>query len=127
MESVSNPSISEIKEWAYSDDDWPDQEWDLFLSWKQDVGLYIELATDHNCPKQVFFRHMLYYLVGKAIQGRFGDEKEFIIKGYLEKAEGIKHGDIKAWVKASENLLKNPESYEYENWSGGKLANYKFT
>ncbi len=127
MEQVSNPSITDIEEWAYSDEDWPDQEWDLFLSWKQEVDLFIKLASDHKCPKRHFFRHMLYYLVGKAIEGGFGEDKEFVIKGYLEKASGINHGDIRAWVKETNRLLKNPESYRHDDWKGGILANYNFT
>ncbi|MFI0416278.1 MAG: hypothetical protein ACH255_19310 [Candidatus Thiodiazotropha sp.] len=61
---ITNPTVEEIREWAYSDEDWPHDEWDLFLSWTVEVELFIELATDHKCPKKSFFLHMLYYLVG---------------------------------------------------------------
>ena len=127
MNNVENPTISEIKTWAYSNDDWPHQEWDLFLSWKPEISLFIELATDHKCPKRGFFRHMLYYVVGKTIQDDFDQNGDLLILGYLNKAQGIKHGDIKAWVKATECLLKDTKSYKYDDWRGAALANYVFT
>ena len=62
--SNTNPTVAEIREWAYSGAPWPVEEWDLFLSWTGEVELFIELATDHSCPHRVFFLHMLYYVIG---------------------------------------------------------------
>lgn len=75
-----NPTIYEIEEWAYSSAGWPDVDWPLFLSWKEDVKTWLKLATDHKCPKNDFFRFMLYYQVGKAFQGGFGNDTAFIIR-----------------------------------------------
>lgn len=124
MNDPSNPSWDEIKTWAYSDDDWPDQNWELYLSWVGEIKLFIELATDHKCPNQAFFRHMLYYKVGKAFTGNFGEDRAYIITGYLEHAHGINHGEIRKWVIHTNELLDNPDSYDYEKWHSGILANY---
>jgi hypothetical protein len=70
---------------------------------------------------------MLYYMVGRAVRGFYGDDTDLIIKGYLRDAEGIKHGDIKTWEKRTIDLLKNPKTFDYEEWCGGKLACYDFT
>lgn len=58
--SYTNPSIAEIREWAYTTAPWPIEEWDLFLSWTGEIDLFIELATDHACLQKLFFLHMLY-------------------------------------------------------------------
>jgi hypothetical protein len=70
---------------------------------------------------------MLYYQVGKAFQGSFGKNKEFIINGYLQDAQDIKHGDIRKWTTDVKQLLKKPKNYNYNDWCEGKLAKYNFT
>ncbi len=82
---VSNPSVEEVKQWAYSNEDWPDNEWDLFLSWTREVNLFIEFATDHKCPKQNFFLHLLYYVVGTTYTEPNSIDKLDRIKSFAEK------------------------------------------
>jgi hypothetical protein len=36
-----NPSIVEIEEWAYSNEEWPYSEWPLFLTWTGEIELFI--------------------------------------------------------------------------------------
>ena len=122
-----NPTIDEIEEWAYSSAGWPDVDWPLFLSWKEDVKTWLKLATDHKCPKNDFFRFMLYYQVGRAFQGGFGKDTAFIIDCYLQDASEIKHGDVRKWIKHVKQLLKDPNSFTYSDRCDGKLANYSFT
>ncbi|MDO6687501.1 MULTISPECIES: hypothetical protein [unclassified Agarivorans] len=124
---VTNPTIDEVKVWAYSKDDWPHDEWDLFLSWTREIDLFIELATDYKCPKQDFFLHMLYYIVGSTYGEPAKSDKVERIKGYSDKGVGIKHGAIRLWRKNVDDLLNNKVSYSYDNWRGGVFAEYKFT
>ena len=107
--NFEEPERDEIITWAYSQDNWPNVDWPLFLSWKEDLKTWIKLATDHNCSKKCFFKYLLYYQVGKAYSGSFGKETTFIIQGYLEQSKGIKHGDIKLWQNHVKELLKEPE------------------
>lgn len=67
---VTNPTVEEIRLWAYSEDEWPHDEWDLFLSWTREVDLFIELATDHSCPKQFFFYICFITLLVRPIVNR---------------------------------------------------------
>lgn len=127
MMKYENPSIDEIEKWAYSEAEWPDVDWPLFLSWKEDIKTWLKLATDHKCPKRDFFRYMLYYQVGKAFQGSFGKNTEFIIKSYLQDAKLIKHGDIRKWIADVKQLLNTPKIFNYSDWCEGKLARYNFT
>ncbi|WP_150050236.1 hypothetical protein [Methylomonas rhizoryzae] len=125
--TVTNPTVEEIRSWAYSNADWPHDEWDLFLSWTREVDLFIELAIDPNCPKKGFFRHMLYYIIGTTFNEPNKTDKLERIKDYAEKGAGIRHGDIKAWRIHISELLSDREKYSYDNWRGGLHAGYKFT
>jgi hypothetical protein len=124
---VTNPTVEEIRVWAYSGENWPSDEWDLFLSWTREVELFIELATDHKCPKKSFFLHTLYYLVGVTYSEPTKTDKLDRIKSYSEKAVGINHDDIRAWRSNVSELLNGRVKYSYDNWRGGVLAGYKFT
>lgn len=124
---VTNPSVEEIIKWAYSKKEWPHDEWDLFLSWTREVDLFIELATDHKCPKKDFFRHMLYYIVGTTYSEPNKTDKLERIAFYSNKVHNPKHGDIIKWVNEIDLLLNGSKKYSYDNWRGGVLANYKLT
>ena len=124
-----NPSISEIEEWAYSNEEWPHSEWPLFLTWTGEIELFIVYATDHKCPKQAFFRFMLYYMVGFVFGYPQKPKSEVIreIELLLSHGKGINHGEIRKWVKQSKELLQGEITYTYDDWRGGLLANYNFT
>jgi len=122
--NYTNPSIQEIKEWAYSENEWPHDEWDLFLSWTNNIDLFIELATDHKCPKRLFFLHMLYYTIGATYGEPNKSDKLDSIAFYVSKGQGINHGEIRKWVKNVKELLTGKQKYDYRNWRGGVLAGY---
>jgi len=124
---VTNPTVEEIRKWAYSEGEWPHDEWDLFLSWTGEVDLFIELATDQKCPNRLFFLHMLYYMVGTTYGEPNKSNKLDRIAAYIGKARGIKHGDIRQWIKNTEELLKGVQKYSYDNWRGGVHAGYEFS
>lgn len=124
---VANPTSEDIKSWAYSQSEWPHDEWDLFLSWTKEVELFIDLAADHKCPKRGFFLHMLYYLVGVTFNEPCKADAIAQIEAYVKKADGQKHGDIRKWVENVDALLKGKQKYEYANWRGGRYAQYQFT
>ena len=99
---VSNPTVSEIREWAYSNTDWPDSEWPLYLSWTRQIELFIELATDHKCPKKDFFRYMLYNMVGIAYKMPSKAEQNEEIQFLISKGQR-KHIDFYADVPRAKN------------------------
>ncbi|MCX2836141.1 hypothetical protein [Microbulbifer thermotolerans] len=124
---VTNPSVEEIRLWAYSAKEWPHEEWDLFLSWTREVDLFIELAADDKCPKQDFFLHMLYYIVGTTFSEPNKTDKLDRIKSYAEKGSGFNQAAIRDWRNNVSDLLNNRVKYNYDNWRGGIFAGYKFT
>ncbi|MCW8876069.1 MAG: hypothetical protein OQJ89_00110 [Kangiellaceae bacterium] len=54
VRNPSNPTVQEIKGWAYSAEVEPHQEWELFLLWKGQFIDYLAYASDINCPKENF-------------------------------------------------------------------------
>jgi len=124
---VSNPTVSEIRDWAFSKEDWPDSEWPLFLAWSREIELFIELASNHKCPKQNFFRFMLYYIVGYNYKIPSKAETNEEVLFLVSKGQGIKHGEIHRWVNQTQDLIKGKLVYTYNDWRGGELANYDFT
>lgn len=120
----TNPSATEIFEWAYSDSPWPVEEWDLFLSWTQEIELFIELATAHACPRRIFFLHMLYYTVGSTMSATRRDGSVARILWYASKGRNVTHGDVKTWVRNVDALVKGGIPYRYKDWRAGRLAGY---
>jgi len=123
----TNPTIEEVRTWAYSGGEWPNDEWDLFLSWTKEVDLFIELATDHKCPQRIFFLHMLYYIIGTTYCEPNKTDKTDTVSFYKDKGIGINHGDIRKWTKNVSDLISGKQKYNYDNWRGGLHAEYKFT
>lgn len=124
--TYTNPSVAEIKDWAFSGKEWPIEEWDLFLSWTCEVELFIALATDHKCPQKSFFLHMLYYTVGATYTSSRSNDRFSRIAFYAEKGRLHKHGDIKRWVSEVDLLLSGNKKYDYQDWRAGRLAGYQF-
>ena len=57
-----------MRSWAYDgQEEAPAQDWDLILSTISYEDLFIELASDIDCPKSVFFLSLLYFIVGVAV------------------------------------------------------------
>lgn len=124
---VSNPNLDEIRSWAYSSEPWPHDEWDLFLAWKGETDLYIQLATDPVCPKQRFFLHQLYYLAGYRFTQMPSREKHDRLEAVLASGCDSSHPDIQLWVCRCEQLMRGQLAYQYADWRGGGFAGYVFS
>jgi len=123
---INNPSVAEIRTWAYSNEAWPHIDWDLFLSWTEEIDLFIQLATVHQCPKRLFFLHLLYFMVGATfIQSEETQNLERITL-YIDKGQNIKHADIKIWHTHVKALVDGTQTYNFENWRGDKYAGFNF-
>lgn len=115
--NMFNPTISEIRAWAYSDAEGPDQEWDLYLTRKGEIALFLELATDHHCNKQGYFKYLLYFVVVYNFKAaKTADDKKLTLQAYLDKSQHIRHGDIRVWRKDVEVLQKDLASFSYDQW-----------
>lgn len=120
---VYNPTVSEIRLWAYSDQLWPEEDWDLYLVWKDEFLLYLELASDHKCNKQKNFQYLLYYTVAKQVnQLKDSDEIKILLKKYLDQSNSFKHGVVSNWRNELEILQRDISSFSYYKWINDGMA-----
>ncbi|MBC2606301.1 hypothetical protein [Pelagicoccus albus] len=124
MKDPYNPTEDEIREWAFTDISVePRQDWDLMLSHLNRTRLYLELASNDQCPTSEYFLSLLYLIVGDAVRTDFQTKKKSEIEDLLEVAETeFPKYFIHLWVTRSRELLLNPESFEYDEWCAGDLA-----
>jgi hypothetical protein len=124
MRSPYNPTAEDLRLWAYEADSLePEQDWDLILSWTPYDDLFLEFASDPNCPKTDYFLALLYLIVGDAVRTRYRTKAKQDIEALLQKAEKRfpKHR-IYLWVRRSRDLLVLPDTFRYDHWCGGGLA-----
>ena len=70
MDDPWNPSHADIRQWAYSNEMIPEQDWELALIGKvADQQLCLTLAADRDCPNRTFFLGCLYVFTGDTIRG----------------------------------------------------------
>ena len=56
MRHRCNPTVEALKVWAYdAEAEVPEQDWDLIISTIPCDNLYLELASDKDCPKADYF------------------------------------------------------------------------
>ncbi|MFZ2103632.1 MAG: hypothetical protein WAU86_24020 [Oricola sp.] len=118
-----NPTWTEVREWAYEHDaDEPCQDWDLSLLWRGYEDLYLELAADDRCPKSQFFLSLLYLIVGDHIRKGTDHETLFSLRAFLAKADAFNSKALQKWKDRSNELLRHPDKFNYQQWCAGGLA-----
>jgi len=118
-----NPSIEEVLEWAYDPDaEDPCQDWDLALTWVGYQTDYIRLACDKNCPKKLFFLHMLYLMVGDPVRSNYRSVSKEALLEFVQKGRYTSDQDVQLWHDRSLELLNDPGKFNYIDWCGGGLA-----
>ncbi|PFK31196.1 hypothetical protein COI93_21115 [Bacillus cereus] len=121
MKDPWNPTTQEIMEWAYTEHAvFPEQDWDLSVCTITNAAeIILNIASDTNCPNQVFFLHCLYLLVGDAIRTSGNTYNIESLQNLLQSAENSMNSDILKWVERTQILLSKPETFCYDLWCGG--------
>jgi hypothetical protein len=121
IQDPANPTDAELRQWAFSDELWPMQDFDLMVADLQRLPLVLELASS---PKRAFFVHCLYLAVGDAARTSFNTVSREGVESALDRAATIAPGDpaIGRWIEDSRELLASPKSFDYEEWCDGGLA-----
>lgn len=119
-----NPSHAEVVAWAFDAESMePTQDFDLALSWRRGLEkTYLDLANDGDCPKQAFFLHLIYLMVGDAVRANYKSVPRPSVEGFVELGDAYDHTGIRAWQKRARSLLKDPTTFSYEAWCAGGLA-----
>src|SRR4029450_10721503 len=68
IQDPANPTDAELRQWAFSDELGPMQDFDLMVADLQRLPLVLELASS---PRRAFFVHCFHLAVGVAAQKDF--------------------------------------------------------
>jgi hypothetical protein len=124
MRDPYNPTAEALRLWAYdADAEVPAQDWELILSTVPYDDLFLEFASDEDCPKADYFLALLYLIVGDAVRSTYRTKKEEEVESLLLKAEKkFPKRWIYLWVQRSRDLLAHPERFSYDDWCAGVLS-----
>lgn len=126
MKDPWNPSLDEIRSWAYSSALIPDQDWELAVVDKpESQRLCLVLAADPACPHRQFFLGCLYVFTGDTISDKESHPLEELTD-LLELAAPYSDVNIRAWVERSKALLLDPSGYTYAYWGLGSKYVYNY-
>ena len=121
MEDPCNPTHDEIREWACDPDAHWAQDWELVVTCVENVELLFSLAGDDECPKQEFFLHCLYYLVGSVVGGD-GLIPSDDLERLLDRANASGNASLKRWAERSRTFIADPEAFDPACWLDGGWA-----
>ena len=111
-----SPQEIEIRNWAYSDDPWPEQDWDIGINDGNNDSLLIELALDQECPKRNFFIHAIYFMVGEVIHSKESEKRKKEVLNLVTPHDKSNDNIIKKWAQESKCLLNGEIEFEYGYW-----------
>ncbi|WNO10497.1 hypothetical protein [Teredinibacter sp. KSP-S5-2] len=111
----NNPTEDELTEWAFSEKEWPDQNWDLFLVWHGRFDWYIRLAEDYTCPKRQFFIDLLYYVVGYSFKKTEVDTDALLLR-LVKEAQNVKSKEVRIWRHKIKLLKSGDLVFIQEEW-----------
>lgn len=116
-----NPQDSEIRAWAYSDEIWPEQDWDLSVCNGEHDSMIHELAENSTCPKRRFFLHALYFLIGDAMHCG-SDQRRAVLKDWLCSLPEASQKDVGDWQNEALDVLNGKVDFEYDYWCDPALG-----
>jgi hypothetical protein len=121
MRDPFDPTDAELREWAFSDELAPVQDFDLMVSDVERIPLLLELTAS---PSRQFFVHCLYLTIGDAVRSHFNPTSRSDVEGALDYGSATAAHDpaVKRWIDNSRDLLASPELFDYGEWCEGGLA-----
>ncbi|MEM7455582.1 MAG: hypothetical protein AAF456_14610 [Planctomycetota bacterium] len=126
MNDPWQPSPEDIREWARNTrDPWLEQpcaDWPLALAWTRHENALLELAADESCPSRKFMLFILYFVVGHALHDGFDSVPQPVIEGFVRRADNYENTDLKTWQDRCWKVLRNPATFQYQQWCGGDYA-----
>lgn len=117
-----NPTQDEIRNWAYNPIRMV-QDWQLAVYDDENIEMILEFVEDESCTTRDFFLDCLYVYVGdKMRRGRSKDVES--VRSALLKGRRYHSSWIRNWILRSEELLANPNEYDYNKWGLGGSFKY---
>jgi hypothetical protein len=120
MKNPLSPTLDCVREWAFeAHADEPSQAWDLVLVWQTEeshMRLFIELASDSNCPKWRYFLDLLYLVIEYAVRHGHLPDQHARYTRLIGLSRGSKDEYVKLWRNRAQLLIDSPEEYNAEQW-----------
>lgn len=118
-----DPTDAQLRAWAYA----PDaealcQDFDLMLANTGRDALFVEFAADGACPTREWCLSVLYLMVGDAVRTGLATLSESGVRTLLARADGIDSVPLRRWQERSLRLMRDPASFDYDDWCAGALA-----
>lgn len=88
------------------------------MYWQQ----VLRFAADRACAQWRFFLRTLYLISGDEIRTEFADGTEAQFVSCLADAEAFDSPTIALWRQRTLELMKHPETFDYDEWCGGGFA-----
>ncbi len=106
------PRPKEIRDWAYSGDVEPMQDWDVILGESEYVPLLFELIGDPDCPGRRSLLGALYCYFGHT------SHADVAVLQAVADGEQSTDGWIRAWAVRARRALDQPTSFTRQEWCG---------
>ena len=116
-----NPKEDEIMSWAWSDGEWPEQDWDLAVCNGKHNDLILKLARNPDCPSQNFFIHALYVIVGDSMHCNEKKDQKDLLR-WVRSIEFKKGEALNSWKDDAEKVLSGSIPFDYEFWCDTALT-----
>lgn len=129
FKDVFNPTVSEIRHWAYSDQLCPEQDWDLYILHDDNLALFLELAADDQCAAQGFFKHMIYLYVAEGFRTEESHAERKVKLQYCLYLGLQFNGEvIEQWKRDIAKLFKSHFLFfSYEKWMKKATLSSRFS
>jgi hypothetical protein len=129
FEDPWNPTPQEIRSWAHTTADPPEQDWELAVSGYPD--LLVELVDDPMAEPyaRLFLLRALYILVGDVVRARshLAQRSGLVTADKLEATiadASVRCEPLQRWAGRARALLAGTTAFTYDDWGlGSALAN----
>lgn len=123
MHDPWNPTEAEVRDWAYQPGAMePEQDWHLALSDTGFEARYLDFVADPACPNSDYFLWVLYLIVGDAVRTGYRTHSAENVEVLLERGLATGNPELALWAESSRELMRRPETFDYDLWCGGGLA-----
>lgn len=119
---------SDIRAWAYDPRSFKSMglDFDLVVATLDRSDLILMCAADETCPKQEFFVHCSFLIVGDAVRSSNFDQVKKDLLIFIHRAEQTGARYLLEFARRARHLIENPTDFDYDNWCGGEITRQLF-
>ena len=107
-----NPTLAEIRAWAYSGSVEPMQDWDIIVADLPNLELLLDLVGDQACPARGFLLGSLYCVVGHS------DRNDPQLPSAVTAAEASTEVWLRTRGRRVRQVLADPSDFRRDDWCG---------